>query len=102
MNVDAEIRRINRRINTQIEQSAREALDRMDAKWPSLTQPAIETPANPAEAYGQFLRALNDGFIALTAGIARGWTAVDRIIEPTCAACGRPVSRCPDGGRLLR
>lgn len=78
IDIDAEIKAINRRIQRQIDRSAQEALDRMDARWPSLTAPVIERPANPAEAYGQMLRALHDGFVALAEGVARGWTAVDR------------------------
>jgi hypothetical protein len=82
MDVEKEVCAANRRIRRQIDQSAREALNRMDARWPSLTQPVVEPPANVAEAYGQWLRGLHDAIVALAEGVARGFTAVDRAAPP--------------------
>lgn len=78
MDVEAEIRAADRRIRRQIDESARAAIARMDERWPSLTTPVVEAPRDPMQAYGQWLRALHDGFVALAQSFAAGWTAVDR------------------------
>lgn len=78
MDVDKEIRCANARVQAIIDQRTREAIARMDARWPSPNTVVVEQPANAAEAYGQWLRAINDAVTELARGIARGWTAVDR------------------------
>ncbi|WP_248240585.1 hypothetical protein [Microbacterium kunmingense] len=80
MDVEKEILLSNARVRALIDTRAREALQRMDDRWPSLINPplVVEPPANPAEAAGQQLRALHDAFVAFAEAFGRGWTAVDR------------------------
>lgn len=78
MDVDREIAAADRRLERRARQLEADANARLQERWPLPGELIVEAPANAAEAYGQMLRALHDGFVALAESVTTGWTAVDR------------------------
>lgn len=56
MDVDVEVAQINARVQALIGRRAREAMARMDARWPASDAVVVEPPRNSVEAWGQILR----------------------------------------------
>lgn len=78
MDVDVEVAQINARVQALIDRRAREAIARMDARWPASDAVIVVPPRNSVEAWGQILRSLHDAFVSIAESFARGWTAIDR------------------------
>lgn len=78
MDVDVEVAQSNARVQALIDRRAREAIARMDARWPASDAVIVEPPGNAVEAWGQMLRSLHDGLVSIAESFERGWTAIDR------------------------
>jgi hypothetical protein len=84
MDVKREIAAANRRIQKQIDESARAALIRIgvdveaedNARHAELAREAVEATGSTAEEFGRRMRMLNDSFVAAAEAFARGWASV--------------------------
>lgn len=79
MDVDRELAHIRTNARIQADRSARDAIARIDAKWPgATTPPTAEAPADIFEAWGQLARSFNDAMATIADHFQRGYTAIDR------------------------
>jgi len=78
MDVDVEVAQINARVRALIDRRAREAIARMDARWPASDAVIVEPPRNSFEAWGQIVRSFHDALVNIAESFERGFTAIDR------------------------